>query len=199
MSHRTGQPSYLKHGDRFGVQPPVMTFPHAVLVSEVNHPALLDGDGPHPLGLLDALDQALDRDVALGGLGRHVRLEVVRSDYRSAVVLRCVRGAALLVTLLACPLIVTIGALATDSVQASSWHFARAIIRNSLRAFLVRVVAAIFTLDSLLDDSHQELVTEVTLGGLGVGVQNKCVRDLQTGCHLHLHPGWATWKYKQKN
>ena len=176
-----------------------MTFPHAVLVSEVNHPALLDGDGPHPLGLLDALDQPLDWDVALRGLGCQVGLEVLRSYNGCSVLLRGGRGAALLVTLLACPLIVTIGALATDSVKTSSWHFARAIIRNSLRAFLVRVVAAIFTLDSLLDDSHQELVTEVTLGGLGVGVQNKCVRDLQTGCHLHLHPGWSTWKDKQKN
>ena len=176
-----------------------MTFPHAVLVSEVNHPALLDSDGSHPLGLLDTLDQPLDWDVALCCLGRQVRLEVVRSHNRCSVVFRGLRLASLLVALLACPVIETIGAFTSNSVQTLGWHLPRAIIRNSLRTFLVSVVAAIFTLDSLLDDSHQELVTEVTLGGLGVGVQNKCVRDLQTVCHLHLNPGGPAWKYKQKN
>ena len=51
------------------------------------------------------------------------------------------------------------------------------------------VVAAIFTLNSLLDNSHKELVTEVTLGGLGVGVQNKCVRDLQSVGQVEVNPG----------
>ena len=146
--------SYLEHGDWLRVQSPVVTFPHVLLVCEVNHPALLDGLGPDPLGLLDALDQPLDWDVALCGLGRHVRLEVVRSDYRSAVVLRRVRGAALLVTLLSVPLVVAVASLGSDSVQPVSWDLPSTVVGNSLRTLLVRVVATVFTLDALLDDSH---------------------------------------------
>ena len=53
------------------------------------------------------------------------------------------------------------------------------------------IVATILALNSLLDHSHQQLVAEVTLGGLGVGVQDEGVRDLESVGHLHLHPGWS--------
>ena len=46
-----------------------MTFPHVLLVCEVNHPALLDGLGPDPLGLLDTLDQPLNGNIGLGRTG----------------------------------------------------------------------------------------------------------------------------------
>ena len=42
-------------------------------------------------------------------------------------------------------------------------------------------------------DPDQHLVAEVTLGRLGVGVDDEGVRDLQPLGHLDLHPGRTTW------
>ena len=51
------------------------------------------------------------------------------------------------------------------------------------------MINAHLTLNPLLDDAHQQLVTEVTLGWLGVGVKHEGVRDLETVSHLDLNPG----------
>ena len=51
------------------------------------------------------------------------------------------------------------------------------------------IVSAVLALDALLDDAHQQLVTEVTLGRLGVGVKHEGVRDLEAVGHLDLDPG----------
>ena len=39
-----------------------------------------------------------------------------------------------------------------------------------------------------------DLITEVALGGLGVGVQDKGVGDLEAGRHLHVHPRRSTYQ-----
>ena len=43
--------AHLEHRDGFRVESPVVALPHVVLVCEVDHPALLDCLGAHPLGL----------------------------------------------------------------------------------------------------------------------------------------------------
>jgi len=56
----------------------------------------------------------------------------------------------------------------------------------------MRIITTILALDPLLENSNQNLVAEVALGGLSVSVQDECVGDLQPVSHLHVHPGGAT-------
>ncbi len=55
--------SYLEERDGLCVEPPVMPLLHGALVGVVDEPALLEDLGADALGLLDALNQALDRNV----------------------------------------------------------------------------------------------------------------------------------------
>ena len=64
-----------------------------------------------------------------------------------------------------------------------------AVPRCELTAFLVDVIATVLTLQPLLEDSHEDLVAEVTLGRLGVGVHHEGVRDLQSVGQVKVHPG----------
>ena len=52
------------------------------------------------------------------------------------------------------------------------------------------VIATVLALQPLLEDSHEHLVAEVTLGGLGVGVHHEGVRDLQSVGQVEVNPGW---------
>ena len=56
----------------------------------------------------------------------------------------------------------------------------------------MNVVATILALEALLEDSHQDLVAVVTLGGLGVGVHHEGVRDLQSVSQVEVNPGRPT-------
>lgn len=51
-----------------------------------------------------------------------------------------------------------------------------------------KVVYGFFLLPYLFENSDEHLVTEVTLGGLRVGVDDEGVGDFQTMCHLNVHP-----------
>jgi len=49
----------------------------------------------------------------------------------------------------------------------------------------------------LLQNNHRtDLVAEVALGGLGVGVQHEGVGDPQPGGHLLVHPGGPACTHK---
>ncbi len=50
----------------------------------------------------------------------------------------------------------------------------------------------------LLDNPHEHFVAEVTLGGLGIGVDDEGVWDLQPIRHLHVNPGRTTYKNEEK-
>ena len=94
-----------------------------------------------------------------------------------------------------------------------AYIFTCAISWNSLRTLFVCVIATVFALDTLLENSNKNLeihyfmiwvlniltiylVAKVTLGRLGISVQHKCMRNLQTISHLHIHPSRTTWKNK---
>ena len=72
------------------------------------------------------------------------------------------------------------------------WSFSRTILRDFLGAFLMRVILAVFTLETLFENSFEKLLTIVTDGGSHVSMNHKCMRDLYSAGHLTLNPGWAT-------
>ena len=48
----------------------------------------------------------------------------------------------------------------------------------------------------LFEDADEHFVAEVTLGGLGVRVNDESVRDLEPVGHLHIHPRRTTCKLR---
>lgn len=162
---------HLEHCDWLWVKSPVMSLSHVVFVSEVHHPALLDclcsnsfclkrifHDTCCPsliTDLLDALHQPLDGDVAVCGLGRQVGLEVAGGHDGGAVI--HLRGVSLLVTLHPAPVLKVIGFLWGLAVNALGRQNSCAVVRNSFCTFLVSIIATIFALNSLFDNTHEEL------------------------------------------
>ena len=156
-----------------------MTPPAGVLVGAVRHPALLQGRPRHPLGLSDALHQPLHRDVALALLDQHVGPEVLRSD---DLVVPEVESGLLVIT--GVPPLLGLGA---------GGQLSAAVPGDELCALLVDIVPAVLALEALLEDPHQQLATVVALGGLGVGVQDEGVRDLQAVGEVEIYPGRPSW------
>jgi len=92
---------------------------HVVLVGEVNHPALLDCLGAHPLGLLHTLDQSLDRDVTVRGLGRHVSVKVAGGDDGRVISVRRMGVSSIFVTFIAITVIIIHRAFRCGSITPS--------------------------------------------------------------------------------
>lgn len=55
--------AYPVHGDALGVETPIVLFGHTVFFGEMNHPSLLENLGANPLGLLDGLNDTLNRNI----------------------------------------------------------------------------------------------------------------------------------------